>query len=76
VTDNGIGRTAAEKEKIKSIDSGHHSVATINIRDRIRDMNIIYGMKLQCATEDILDAAGKSGGTRVTLEIPLKIVAE
>lgn len=73
VKDNGIGR--AEAEKLKEGRENHQPFATANIKDRFNDMSMIYGMKLTCTTQDLFDSSGRSMGTLVTMQIPLKVIS-
>lgn len=73
VTDNGIGRAAAEKFKIPDV---HKSMATTITQERIDTLSSIYNIKLTYKTEDLYSGDGKPAGTSVKIEIPIGIQNE
>jgi LytS/YehU family sensor histidine kinase len=71
ITDNGIGRAAAEK--LKKSSSKHFSAATKILNERIEALSALYNIRLNCITKDLFDKDGNSCGTRVSLEVPLNL---
>ena len=71
VTDNGIGREAAAKQKEKY--AKHKSFATKIMRDRINIFNHYNEKKLRFLIEDLFQSNGNAAGTKVTLFVPLDL---
>lgn len=71
ITDNGIGRAAAEK--LKKSSSNHFSAATKILNERIEALSALYNIRLSCITKDLFDKDGNSCGTSVSLEVPLNL---
>jgi sensor histidine kinase YesM len=71
VTDNGIGRKAAAKQKEKY--AKHKSFATQIMRDRINIFNNYNDRKLKFHIEDLYNDDGCAGGTRAILYVPLDL---
>ena len=71
VTDNGIGRKAAEKQKDKY--AKHKSFATQIMRDRIDIINYYNDKKLKFSIEDLYHNDGSAAGTKDVLYIPLDL---
>lgn len=69
VTDNGIGRKAAAKQKEKY--ATHKSFATQIMRDRINIFNYYNDHKLAFSIEDLYHEGGSPAGTKVILYVPL-----
>ncbi len=70
ITDNGVGRTEAERLKaLKSNDQISFSTAVISRRLKI--LNAIGGHSYSSKTEDLLAKDGRPSGTRVIVEFPL-----
>jgi sensor histidine kinase YesM len=67
VKDNGIGRSEAERLKSNNT---YRSLATKILKERIDSLEALHGMKLRYHIEDIIEN-GQSGGTAVTIEIPI-----
>jgi len=71
VTDNGIGRKAAAKQKEKY--AKHKSFATQIMRDRIDIINYYNDKKLKFSIEDLYHNDGSAAGTKDVLYIPLDL---
>lgn len=75
VTDNGIGREAAEKLKADNKNSKegntHVSAATKILKERMDALSTLYSIHLSYKTEDIINENGAVEGTRVLLEVPI-----
>lgn len=71
VTDNGIGRVAAAKQKEKY--AKHKSFATQIMRERIDIFNYYNERKLEFLMEDLYHKDGTAAGTKVTLYVPLDL---
>lgn len=71
VTDNGIGRKAAAKQREKY--AKHKSFATQIMRDRIDIFNYYNDRKLKFRIEDLYDDDGNAAGTRDILYVPLDL---
>ena len=71
VTDNGIDREAAAKQKEKY--AKHKSFATKIMRDRINIFNHYNEKKLRFLIEDLFQSNGNAAGTKVTLFVPLDL---
>ena len=71
VTDNGIGRKAAAKQKEKY--AKHKSFATQIMRDRINIFNYYNDRKLKFHIEDLYNDDGSAAGTRAILYVPLDL---
>ncbi len=80
VSDNGIGREAAEKIKasVRNVDSedAHISAATKILNERMETLSQLYSIELRCITEDILNQQGLVAGTRVQLIMPVNHAPE
>lgn len=72
ITDNGIGRKAAEELKKKK-NTQYQSAATIILKERMEALSSLYNIELACTTEDLVDSDGKPAGTKVLMHIPLNI---
>lgn len=71
VTDNGIGREAAAKQKAKY--AKHKSFATQIMRDRIDIFNYYNDRKLAFRIEDLYHDDGTAAGTKDILFVPLEL---
>lgn len=71
VTDNGIGRKAAAKQKEGY--AKYKSHATQIMRDRINIFNYYNERKLAFEMKDLFDDDGNASGTKVILYVPLKL---
>lgn len=71
VTDNGIGRAAAAKQKEKY--AKHKSFATQIMRDRINIFNYYNDRKLTFSIEDLYHEDGSPAGTKDILYVPLDL---
>lgn len=71
VTDNGIGRKAAAKQKEKY--AKHKSFATQIMRDRINIFNYYNDRKLTFSIEDLYHEDGSPAGTKDILYVPLDL---
>ena len=71
VTDNGIGRKAAAKQREKY--AKHKSFATQIMRDRIDIFNYYNDRKLKFRIEDLYNDDGSAAGTRDILYVPLDL---
>lgn len=71
VTDNGIGRKAAAKQREKY--AKHKSFATQIMRDRIDIINYYNDKKLKFRIEDLYNDDGTAAGTRDILYVPLDL---
>ena len=71
VTDNGIGREAAAKQREKY--AKHKSFATQIMRDRIDIFNYYNDRKLKFRIEDLYNDDGSAAGTRDILYVPLNL---
>ena len=71
LTDNGIGRIAAAKQKEKY--AKYKSFATQILRDRIDIFNYYNERKLEFMMEDLYHDDGSAAGTKVTLYVPLDL---
>ncbi|MDA0779863.1 MAG: histidine kinase [Bacteroidetes bacterium] len=71
ITDNGIGRVAAAKERKKY--ANHKSFATKIMRDRIDIFNYYNDKKLSFTIEDLYQDDGNAAGTKVTLLVPIDL---
>jgi hypothetical protein len=70
ITDNGVGRAAADSYKSKSA-TRRKSFGMQITKDRIAIINQLYQMDARVNIEDLVDDRGVPGGTRVTLIIPI-----
>lgn len=70
VEDNGIGREMARQLKSKSA-TLHKSHGMKVTAERISIINEIYEARAEVRIDDLKDAEGKAGGTKVTLSLPL-----
>ena len=71
VTDNGIGREAAAKQKEKY--AKHKSFATQIMRDRIDIFNYYNDRKLSFSIDDLYHEDGSPAGTKDILYVPLDL---
>jgi LytS/YehU family sensor histidine kinase len=71
VTDNGIGRKAAAKQKEGY--AIYKSRATQIMRDRINIFNYYSERKLAFEMKDLFDDDGNASGTKVILYVPLEL---
>lgn len=71
VTDNGIGRKAAAKQREKY--AKHKSFATQIMRDRIDIINYYNDKKLKFRIEDLYNDDGTAAGTKDILYVPLDL---
>jgi tetratricopeptide (TPR) repeat protein len=71
VTDNGIGRKAAETFKTEA---SHRSVATSILGERMEALSSIYNIEFEYRTDDLIDDMGKPSGTGVFMEIPFIVM--
>ncbi len=69
VTDNGIGRKAAAKQREKY--AKHKSFATQIMRDRMDIINFYNEKKIKFSIEDLYNDNGTAAGTRDILYVPL-----
>jgi ligand-binding sensor domain-containing protein len=72
ITDNGIGRQAAAK--LKDTAEGYKSMGTAIVDERIQALSTLFDGKLKNYITDLTDENGNAAGTRVTVEIPFKIL--
>ncbi len=72
ITDNGIGRLAAERFKKANNGSNHLSLATRNTNERLRILDRIANNSASVMIEDLVCESHKSNGTRVTITLPIK----
>ncbi|MFS4493485.1 histidine kinase [Maribacter sp. 2308TA10-17] len=72
VTDNGVGRSAAERFKKANNASNHLSLATRNTNERLRILDRIANNSASVTIEDLVCTSKKSNGTRVTIILPVK----
>lgn len=69
VLDNGVGIETTKKEK-KVNSSGHHSLGTQIVFERLANINKRYGSKIEITMADLVDKNKKVIGTKVEFEIP------
>src|SRR4030095_5138859 len=74
VEDNGIGIQASLKKKYEQeeIESDHHSLDIVNVKQRIQALNEKYNLHSHVTIEDKSNPAGNGTGTLVTLHLPIK----
>jgi len=70
ITDNGIGRAAADALNSKSA-TRQKSFGLQMTAERIDILNQVYGMQAAVVVNDLTDNAGTASGTKVTMKIPL-----
>jgi len=70
VTDNGVGRVAAQTLKKEKDARKHLSIATINTEERLAYFKSIGYDNATMEIEDLHDAEGAATGTRVTVCLP------
>jgi two-component system LytT family sensor kinase len=70
IEDNGIGREAAQKRKVKS-DKNHNSLGTQIVSSRLDLVNALYGTSLKTNYTDMKNDNGEPVGTRVEIHIPI-----
>lgn len=72
ITDDGIGRKAAEQDYSLVKKAGHKSMAMKITHDRLELLNNIHHSALSVNITDLVDANGQPCGTKVELFIPVK----
>ncbi len=69
ITDNGVGRKAAQKFNTNK-EANHHSAATGITAERLKQLNVYLKEKVSVNITDMEDAQGNSTGTKVVIFIP------
>lgn len=75
VEDDGVGREKAWEAEAKER-TGHKSLATDIIRDRIKNLNKKFKQKIQLEIIDIISESKEVTGTKVLLDLPYHSVYE
>jgi tetratricopeptide (TPR) repeat protein len=70
IEDNGIGREAAQKKKMRS-ENNHSSLGTQIVASRLDLVNELYGTSLKTIYSDLKNSNGEPEGTRVEIHIPI-----
>jgi tetratricopeptide (TPR) repeat protein len=70
IEDNGIGREAAQKKKMRS-ENNHNSLGTHIVTSRLDLVNELYGTSLKTIYTDLKNSNGEPEGTRVEIHIPI-----
>ncbi len=70
IEDNGIGRDASWKQKMKN-EKNHNSLGTQITNSRLDLVNTLYGTSLKIIYTDLKNESGEPVGTRVEIHIPI-----
>ncbi|NNF23091.1 MAG: histidine kinase [Saprospiraceae bacterium] len=71
IEDNGVGR---EKAEFKKMNKKHRSMATRITMERLREMERLLRKKTKLAIDDIINDDNLVVGTKVRLQIPMKLL--
>jgi sensor histidine kinase YesM len=75
VEDDGVGREKAWEAEAKER-TGHKSLATDIIKDRIKNLNRKFKQKIQLEIIDVISESKEATGTKVLLDLPYRSVYE
>ncbi len=74
IRDNGIGRRRAQIVKQGVTHDKHLSIATDNIKERVKILNKINKYNIDLVTNDLYDLSKQPIGTEIIIKLPLKIL--